>query len=418
VVRFDEVEFPFIQTGGCIDCGLCLDVCPGIEFDMKTLYREMYGADYDPTVMGGSYRGAYIGYAKQPRVREAGSSGGVVTQILLHLLREGQIDGAVVIGSAPGDPLTPMPFIARSESEIRKAAQSKYSVVANTRVLRDLRKTNDRFAFVGVACQVHGLRKLEKLNKRMAQRSALVIGLACRGTLEQQALRDLVRAQKVDPAQIEKVNFRGGPFPGKFQVELKDGLVRDLSPYEFKDGAFLNLMRMYMPDRCHLCPDYSAEFADISCSDSFLGSAEGDYRYKHGWTVVICRTERGEKVLQEMVRAGVLHLEPLDSTLLEKSYSHVKRHRKAIPFLRIAELEAAGQHAPQYNLDIQTRFSDRIYDVFYRMTYLFVHHPRLKIPILRFLYSPVGVALIGLKVRWKKYRRGRKAKGIEKVANY
>jgi len=209
---------------------------------------------------------------------------------------------------------------------------------------------------------------------------------------------------------VQKVNFRGGPFPGKFQVELQDGLVKDLSPYEFKDGAFLNLMRMYMPARCHLCPDYSAEFADISCSDSFLGGENGEYKYRQGWTVVICRTERGERVLREMVRAGKLHLEPLAQPTLEKSYKHVKRHRKAIPFLRVEQRRKAGRRAPEYNLDIKTKWSDRVYDIFYRFTYVFVDYPRLKIPILRFLYSPVGIALIGLKVQWKKYQRSRRAR--------
>ncbi|NLG71735.1 MAG: 4Fe-4S dicluster domain-containing protein [Chloroflexi bacterium] len=409
VVRFED-EYPFIQTGGCIDCGLCLDVCPGIEFNLQEMHREMYQADYDPTKMGGHYRQAYVGFSSRPDVRKEGASGGVVTQMLIHLLREGMIDGAIVIGSSPDDPTIPMPFIARTEAEILEAAQSKYSVVANTKVLRDLRKTKERFAFVGVACQIHGLRKLQKLNKRMAERCVITIGLACRGTLERQATRDLLQVQGVNLEQVQKLEYRGGPFPGKFRARYKDGSIQELSPFEFKDGAFLNLMRLYMPPRCHLCPDYSAEFADISCSDIFLGGKDGDYRYKQGTTVVVCRTEKGEQILKGMVEKGALYLDPIQPETLEMSYSHVRRHRKAIPFLRIQDLRRAGRPAPEYGIEVKSRFSDRIYDLFYRATYFFTPFPRLKILILRFLYSPLGTALIGLKVSVKKVRRGLKAR--------
>ena len=421
VVRFDDHDFPYIQTEGCINCGLCLKVCPGIDFDMQKLHQEMFHTDYQTNKMSGVFQKAYVGHSNMPGVRRDGTAGGVVTHLLIFLLKTGMVDGVIVVGNDPNDPTMPMPYIARTEDEVRAAAQSKYVAVANTKVLREIRGSHEKFAMVGVACQIHGLKKLEELNKRLAERVVLTIGLACRGTLEKEAIRDLVEVQGIRLDDLKRVSHRGGPFPGKFQAHYDDGRVRDLHHFEYKDGAYNMMLRMYLPDRCHLCPDYAADFADITCSDMWLRGRDGKYLHPHGSTLFLCRTEKGMRVIEAMVQAGDLALEEVDQSIVEKSYEHLKRERKIIPFLRVLQRQQAGKRAPNYGVDAQAVVSsmswrDRLYERIYRRTFVFTRYPRLRRLILRLLLSPLGVAFVFLKIRLKQVRGALKARRSRRVS--
>lgn len=415
VVKFNDHEFPYIESEGCIDCGLCLKVCPGIDFNMNQKHEDMFQAEYQPQKMSGTFRKAYLGHAANPVVRQEGAAGGVVTQLLVALLKQGLIDGAVVVGNNPDDPSLPMPRIARTEDDILAAAQSKYTTVANTKVLRELKGTKERFAFVGVACQVHGLRNLESYNKRLHERNFLTIGLACRGTLEKDAIRDLVEVNGVQMDDLWKISHRGGAFPGKFQAHFKTGETRDLHHFEYKDGAYNMMLRMYLPDRCHMCPDYSAEFSDITCSDMWLRGKDGKYLHPKGSTLILCRTEKGQQVIEALMQSGTLVLEPVEPRTVDKAYAHLRRERKMISFLRIAQRQQQGKHAPNFGLDAAEQvskmsWSDRLYEFTYRLTFLFAKRPRARRTVLYFLFSPVGMSLIFLKIKSKQWRGAVKAR--------
>lgn len=410
VVRFDAAEFPYIEEQGCIDCGLCLQVCPGIEFDFPRMHREMFGEDYAPLAMGGKYRQAYMGWSTRQEIRANAAAGGVVTQMLIELLDSGQIDGAVVVGNDPADPTRAAPLIARSEEEVRAAAQSKYSVVANTKVLRGFRRRGERFAFVGVACQIHGLKKLQELNRRFRERAALVIGLACRGTFENDAIRDLLALRHLALRSVERIEYRGGPFPGKFRAHMAGGSITDLHRFEYKDGAYNTLLRLYLPERCHLCPDYSAEFSDITCSDIWLRGKDGQYLYPGGATLVLCRTERGEQAVEAMIASGKLALKPLDPATVERAYGHLRRERKVFPFVQIARRSRRGQRVPQYGFSAPATAVERLLAAFYRLTFLLGRSAPLRRRIVRLLFSRLGEGMVFVKITYKKYRHRLKAR--------
>ncbi|NEP51478.1 MAG: 4Fe-4S dicluster domain-containing protein, partial [Moorea sp. SIO3C2] len=38
-ISFDEQRYPVIDTKTCVDCGLCVKVCPGIDFDYTAQYK-------------------------------------------------------------------------------------------------------------------------------------------------------------------------------------------------------------------------------------------------------------------------------------------------------------------------------------------------------------------------------------------
>lgn len=401
-LRFDRDEYPVILQERCIECWLCRQVCPGIEFDLQGHHRRMFGEAYPLDRLGGAYRKAYVGYSTDPQVRVEGSSGGVVTQLLLSLLASGQIDAALVVGFSPEEPLTPLPYLARTAEQIRAAAQSKYVVVANARELRELRNVRERIAFVGLPCQVHGLRKLEQLHRRLQEKVVLAIGLACRGTFERRVVPELLEMRAIDPKSVVKLGFRDGPFPGRIRAWLKDGRVVPLHRHEIKDGAFNHLLRLYLAERCQLCPDYSAEFSDLSCSDLWVRSRDGRYLFPDGATLVMCRSGRGERIVEAAGEAGSLELHPFTPGEVENAYRRVHWEKKVFPFVQVEGRKRRATPAPDYGVAPAISRKDRLLGWLYRQTFLLGRNAGVRRAVLRLLFSPIGEGLISIKISVKK----------------
>ena len=110
----------------CTSCGLCLSSCPGASVKFEPLEREFIKGDYLQTELLGRFRNVYLAHAVDEGVRNAGASGGVVTAILISLLRKGEIDGAVVFGPSSRDNWVSEGRVARSEEEFLLSSQSRY----------------------------------------------------------------------------------------------------------------------------------------------------------------------------------------------------------------------------------------------------------------------------------------------------
>ena len=86
--------FPKVKEDICIACGKCDQVCPMKQKKKKQNFKQI----------------AYAAYAKEPEIRFAGSSGGMVGAFSLQLLR----DNYIVYGAA---------FDSNLQLKCRKAAK-------------------------------------------------------------------------------------------------------------------------------------------------------------------------------------------------------------------------------------------------------------------------------------------------------
>jgi coenzyme F420 hydrogenase subunit beta len=411
VIRFDRVGYPVIQTEGCIACGLCVDVCPGVRFDYRENYRQMFGIEEPPRRLAGFQRSAWLCRSPDPEVQQAGSGGGVITQILLGLLAEGEIDAALSVGQDPANPLWPAPAISRTRDEIIATAGSKYCVVPQAKGLRQVRRRKERFAFVGVGCQVEGLRNLEKFNRSLARRSLLTIGLACHGTLEREATQVLLQHRRVPLPSVRRFHYRGGAFPGKFQAEMDDGSRRDMHHYEYKDAAYNYLFHLYTPQRCLDCTDFSAEFTDLSVADYWVRGEDGHYLHREGSSLVLCRTRRGEEMLLRLMAAGHLAGSPMEAAEVDRAFQPLWKEKRVSPFVRAERLRARGETPPDYGLQPERPLtsSDRRGERLQALTFIFSHGDFTRRLMVKLLFSPLGDLFTGLNILRKRWLGKRRA---------
>lgn len=345
---FPEAAFP----EKCTSCEMCILVCPGHEVDFPGFSQNLFRSDFDFRNITGHARRVYVASAVDPVIRERGSSGGLITALLFHHLETGRIEAALVVAADAGSPMTPRGLIARTREDILRSAQSKYIVVDPLIEIGPVKKLPERLAVVGLPCQVHGLRKWMSVDRRLAEKIHLIIGLVCNMTLEREASEALLARKKIPVESVSRLEYRGGTWPGGIRVTLKDGRVVNLHEGNIKDGAFNFLKYLYYPRRCLTCIDFSNELTDISVADPWIRSPRGGYMFPHNVSTVIVRTERGEDALSLAQKEGAITMEEIPSPLLREQFGAGFRSKRIGASVRIAKLARNGKPVPDYGMPL------------------------------------------------------------------
>lgn len=398
----DGDGFPDIDRERCTSCGLCGRVCPGGRVSYAGLANLTFGDATDEDTFDGRVRSVRLAHAQDSALRRGGASGGAVTAILQHLLESGQVQGCVVTRMAERAPWRGEAFIAESVDDLRQAQQSRYPVTPVNAVLQEVRRRSGRFAYVGLPCHIHGLRRLAAADADIAERIAVVIGLYCSSSLNPAAARDLLWARGIDPDQVQDLRFREGEWPGAIQAVLKDGSRRRLHRSNFKDGAINYLFAFYAPARCRTCIEGSAEFADIAASDVWRRDTQGGFTHA-ATTRLVTRTAAGDGAVDGAVAAGVLVAEDVTDDPTFRTQPGHTRQKMIINRIRVARLAAAGHPVPEYDRQPPpSRGRDRRCERRQSGLASLARTPRLRRLVLALLTSALGVPLIRMRQRIKR----------------
>jgi len=222
VIEFDEARYP-ILAGQCTGCGACTASCPGADVDFPALSRRVFGREFDVLALQGHTENLFLAHATDPEVRRSGTSGGMVTALLLHLFEHKKIDGAVVVDFDRENPLRSKGILATTAEQIRSAAGSKYCLTPSMAVLQELRNLEGKYAVVALSCQTHGLRKMEEADPKLAAKIACIFGLYCAWNMEPDSHLEAIVSAGFGLEEVSRFYFRGGDWPRGYVVKKKDG---------------------------------------------------------------------------------------------------------------------------------------------------------------------------------------------------
>ena len=339
------IYIPEINEEKCNNCGTCYEVCPGREVDFEELNLEIFGKEPEDILIG-NYINRYVGHSTDYDIRYNSSSGGLVTALLIFALEKGIIDGALVTRMKKDNPLEPEPFIARTGEEIIEASKSKYCPVPANIALKEIlnSKEGEKFAVVGVPCQIQGIRKAEQINKKLKERIILHFGLFCHHGVNFIGTEFLLQKLGIRKEDIAKFDYRGQGWPGSMLIELKNG-DRQSTPHYWTYPA----LYFFTPDRCMLCSDALAELADISFGDAWLPELYAD---KIGSSAIISRTKIGEQLLQRMRERNKVELKHISVKKVVESQKSILYFKKKSLATRRKISQIRHMHTPSDNTSL------------------------------------------------------------------
>ncbi|MHA2298173.1 MAG: Coenzyme F420 hydrogenase/dehydrogenase, beta subunit C-terminal domain [Candidatus Hodarchaeales archaeon] len=318
-------------VGRCTACGVCIHQCP----KTKTIIPQLIG----------DFKAAYRGKTLLPEVEGRGQDGGIVTSLLLYLMREKLIDAAVVLQKDEKDPWKPKPMIATSEEDILKSAGSVYSQGQTIGALIDAIKHGyHSIAFVGTPCNIDAVTKMQDspygVVRLFMRARVLKIGLFCMDAFNYDRLREWIEDdKKVDLESVDKMTISKGKFivttseggekavtanPESAAEQEADNVIisgggeKALNPNPGSvDKQKTDNVAISVPiskvdhlraSSCYYCIDLTSENADISVGS--VGAPDG-------YNSILARTGLGLELLQDAADNDYIEINPLSRKKLK-----------------------------------------------------------------------------------------------------
>ena len=328
---------------------LCVDICSGVHEDSSLWKRQpLVEKDYDEWCAGPVIK-TYIGYSNDDGIRSRGTSGGLITGLLVYLLESGKIDGALLVGPNNAHPLQHDIMIARTRKEIEDAWGSKYYPMPIGQLFNELMHKTEKYAVVLLGCHMRALRLMERRLPRLRTSVVLRIGIICGYCSGFKATVDQAQEWGVkDLYQITRIDYRDGKWPGNVHIQAP-GVDEQTVIYNF-----LARLPFTTNERCMVCSDLMNETADITLGDAWL--KELTTRKDEGWSVIAVRNPAVLPLIEEAMSSGAVYLEEADTETFVRSQEKPMRYKKHALKVRYWFVRNVLRRSlPNHNID---RFED------------------------------------------------------------
>ena len=356
----------------CAGCGACAGMAPGkinmqvaapgflrpIQSSVLTAEEEALISATCPglgqtvtangrtdSVLWGPYVAMETGWACDPVVRFAGSSGGALTALLDHLLAAGTVDAVLQTGADPTFPIGNITVISDHKSSVIEAAGSRYAPSAPLADLAKWQADGRRFAFVGKPCDVAALRALMRRDAAFARTFPVVLSFFCAGVPSHKGGNAVLAALGTGLDQTLTFRFRGNGWPGQATAIAKNGTSRSMSYHDSWGG----ILSKYVQHRCKICADGTGVAADIVCADAWETDAQGYPLFADapGVSLIVARTQQGAAIIAAARAAGLIETAPFNIAHLARIQPGQRERRRAL-WARLAALHVLRQPVPVY----------------------------------------------------------------------
>jgi len=335
---------PYVRPRAEGTSGQALQVCPGASLDI----REACASEKilpELKAGWGPVQQVWEGYATDPQIRHAGSSGGAATALSLFAIQHAGFAGVVHTAADEKQPLLNTTVMSRNRDELLARTGSRYAPASPCDSLHEqLPSVSAPVVFVGKPCDVAAVQQAIKHHPEWQSKLGLTIAFFCAGVPSTRGTLNLLAKMGMErPEQLKSLRYRGRGWPGMFTAEwlADDGaLVTKQLTYDESWGY----LQSYRQWRCYICPDHTGEFADISVGDPWYRKVEEG---ELGSSLIVVRTERGREFLAQAAAAGFITLTQQDASLLPRSQPNLLNARGGL-WGRTVVLRFLGAAVPTF----------------------------------------------------------------------
>ncbi len=272
--------YPKVSENMCINCGKCIQSCPGIKIpDMNTFDK------------------AYACYAKREEEHLSSSSGGFFAVLAREILKE----NAIVCGAAFDDSVKVKHIITDNISDLEKIKKTKYvqSTIGQTySQIKGVLKTGRKVLFSGTPCQVAGL----KLYLGQDYVNLICIDLICHGVPSPEVFARYI-LEKGGEHKVTAMAFRN-KHPGTRSRTLDywlDNGERISESYEESPYIKGFIQNLYVRPSCFQCKYKGIErCSDITIGDFWsIDEFHPGFSDDKGTSAIILHSEKGIQLFEK-----------------------------------------------------------------------------------------------------------------------
>lgn len=368
-------SYPKIDMDKCVDCGLCVKVCPAIHADdIKNKSCDVYAAQL-----------------KDKTILKKSSSGGVFSLIAEHVIAS----GGIVFGAAWDEHLQLRHIGVEAIDALQKLRGSKYvhSDIGNTFVqARDNLKSGRLVYFTGTPCQIAGL----KLFLRKDYTNLITSDLVCHGTPSQKLFNLFVKSMEKDRnVRLIDYQFRDKKVFGWSCSSSSSSINRETGKkkYHFYDKNMVGYFQAFIKghitrEDCYNCPFACPErVSDITLADYWdISSLHPEFpNRREGVSLILINSTKGRNLLDLLEKNVILCKSTLASAL------KTSNHNLKAPTPRPSERDEAYTEAFSDFESFRDKYADMARpEDYYRKVY---RNNKIKsLPVIHTLLKMIGKA--------------------------
>jgi coenzyme F420 hydrogenase subunit beta len=347
ITMVDDVEAgrrPIVhrRQGQLLPTVQALAACPGIELghdEHPPSTVEALRSSWGPVLE------LWEGYASDPDIRVAGSSGGLASSLAIHGIEAEGMHGLLHIRARQDRPYLNETVLSVSRDEILAATGSRYAPASPCDRLDLVVGAPSPCVFIGKPCDVAATSKLREADQLLDDQLGLTIAIFCAGTPSTRGTFELLRTMGIDdPEQLVSLRYRGNGWPGNAVATIRDSDGATHTAELTYDESWGDVLQKHRQWRCYLCADHTGEFADIAVGDPWYRDiVEGE----RGHSLIVIRTERGRAIFERARESGTVVAERVDADRLPASQPGLRRVRGSVGG-RIAMLRLVGLPTPRF----------------------------------------------------------------------